>query len=125
LLTPRQKGNIPIFRDIFAKAKSAGLGITLHFGEVAGTSSDYELETLLSFSPSRIGHVIHVSDHIKQKIAKMDPKPTLELCISCNVQTGMDPKVQEHRDHHFGEWWRERTNPIVICVSFSAPSLLF
>ncbi|KAI5842297.1 hypothetical protein BZA05DRAFT_412286 [Tricharina praecox] len=110
------KGEPHVFRTIFARAKSAGLGLTLHFAEIAATSSDAELETLLSFGPDRIGHVIHVSDHIKRRIATMDPKPTLELCISCNVQVGLDPRVQEHRDHHFGEWWREGTNPIVVCT---------
>jgi len=116
-LTATQRGDVALFRDAFACAKRAGLGLTLHFAETAASASDRELETLLSFAPDRLGHVIHVSDAVKRRITAA-PQPTLELCISCNVQIGLDPAVRQHRDHHFGEWWRAATNPIVLCVRF-------
>lgn len=93
------------------------MSLTLHFAEVAETSSDDELFTLLSYQPDRLGHVIHVSDAVKSEITRK--RIPLELCISCNVQINMHPDVKCHGDHHFGEWWKEKTCPLVICVSIS------
>ncbi|KAF8534295.1 hypothetical protein BDD12DRAFT_943045 [Trichophaea hybrida] len=108
------KGDIHSFRGIFAEAKAAGLKITLHFAEAAETSSDDELFTLLSYQPDRLGHVIHISDAVKREISSK--KIPLELCISCNIQVKMHPDVKCHGDHHFGEWWKEKTCPLVICT---------
>lgn len=52
--------DISIFRPAFSRAKAAGLGVTLHFGEVKPAAKDGELEELLSWQPDRIGHVIYV-----------------------------------------------------------------
>ncbi|KAF2228188.1 hypothetical protein BDZ85DRAFT_255562 [Elsinoe ampelina] len=51
------RGAPSLFRSAFHRAKSAGLGITVHFGEVAGDWVDAELEELLSWGPNRIGVV--------------------------------------------------------------------
>ncbi|KAF2997115.1 hypothetical protein E8E13_004287 [Curvularia kusanoi] len=56
------KGDVRIFADSFARAKAAGLKMTLHFAEAEVSASDIELETLLSWKPDRLGHVIHVKD---------------------------------------------------------------
>lgn len=109
------KGDIYTFRHPFAKAKEAGLGLTIHFAEASLTSSDEELLTLLSYQPDRLGHCIHASDIVKREIIRR--KITLELCISCNVQIRLDPKVAHHHDHHFGEWWKSKACPIALCVS--------
>ncbi|OQD82048.1 hypothetical protein PENANT_c023G06692 [Penicillium antarcticum] len=81
------KGDVSIYRDAFARAKSSGLGITVHFAETVASASPVELATLLEFMPDRLGHVIHVPDEFKREISRR--KLGLELCISCNVHAKM------------------------------------
>lgn len=111
------KGTVSTYRSAFKKAKSFGLGVTLHFAEIicSNENSSDELETLLSFQPDRLGHVIHVPDSIKQKIAER--RIALELCMSCNVHAKMFQGGFE--DHHFGYWWDKTECAITLCVSFS------
>ncbi|CAN9290435.1 unnamed protein product [Alternaria alternata] len=66
------KGDVRIFGDSFARAKAAGLKITLHFAESEPSSSDLELQTLLSWQPDRIGHVIHVKEEFRKTIEQHD-----------------------------------------------------
>jgi adenosine deaminase len=106
------KGDVSIFRDAFAKAKLNGLSLTLHFAETSVSGSIIELETLLSFDPDRLGHVIHVPQEIKEEIVRR--KLGLELCISCNVLAELTPR--SFPEHHFG-YWRHYDCPIALCVS--------
>ncbi|KAK2764341.1 hypothetical protein FQN54_009034 [Arachnomyces sp. PD_36] len=103
------KGDVSIFDEAFAKARNHGLKLTLHFAESTHSSSLKELNTLMSYQPSRLGHVIHVPDGIKDEIARR--RLGLELCLSCNVHakliSGGFP------DHHFG-YWRHQDCPIIL-----------
>lgn len=107
------RGDVSVFRPAFAKAKEHGLDVTLHFAETGFSANPVELNTLLSFEPKRIGHVIHVPEDIKREIAQR--KLGLELCLSCNVHA----KLIEggFPDHHFG-YWRLSDCPVILCVSF-------
>ncbi|KAG5293317.1 adenosine deaminase [Histoplasma capsulatum G186AR] len=94
------RGDVRIFRPAFDKAKAHGLKLTLHFAESVFSSSPDELNTLLSYEPDRLGHVIHVPDDIKDEITRR--KIGLELCLSCNVHGKL---IQGgFPDHHFGYW---------------------
>lgn len=108
------KGDVCTFVDAFRRAKSAGLKITLHFAETKGSASDEELQTLLSWQPDRLGHVIHVKDEIRNIIENQNIG--LELCLSCNVLAKLIPG--SYADHHFGVW-RQSTIPVTLCVSAS------
>lgn len=103
------KGDITVFEQAFAKARSNSLKITLHFAEVPQSSSDAELEALLSYQPDRLGHVIHVPQKFKDVIAERELG--LELCLSCNVLA----KLTEggFAEHHFGDW-RKTKCPIAL-----------
>ncbi|KAF3398111.1 Adenosine deaminase-like protein [Penicillium rolfsii] len=105
------QGDVAIYRDAFARAKAHGLGVTLHFAETPASGNPRELETLLSFRPDRLGHVIHVPGETKREIARR--RLGLELCMSCNVHA----KLIEggFLDHHFGEW-RRQDCPIALCT---------
>jgi adenosine deaminase len=96
------------------------LGTTIHFAETiySNNNNAEELKTLLSFEPDRLGHVIHIPDEIKEKIAAK--KIALELCMSCNVHAKMIVGGGGYEDHHFGEWWLRTECPVSLCVS---PSL--
>lgn len=106
------KGDIRIFADAFARAKAAGLKITLHFAESEGSASDIELSTLLSWKPDRLGHVIHVKDEFQQIIERENIG--VELCLSCNVHAKMITGT--YSDHHFG-MWRHTSVPVALSVS--------
>ncbi|XP_014559070.1 hypothetical protein COCVIDRAFT_92920 [Bipolaris victoriae FI3] len=103
------KGDVRIFGDSFARAKAAGLKLTLHFAEVETSASDTELQTLLSWKPDRLGHVIHVKDEF-QKMIQQD-NIGVEICLSCNVQAKMITGT--YSDHHFGTW-RRSTVPVAL-----------
>lgn len=105
-------GDVSIFRSAFKAARSAALKITLHFAEAPQSSTIKELETLLSYQPQRIGHVINVPNEIRAEIVRR--RLGLELCLSCNVHAKMITGT--YGDHHFG-WWRETGCPIALSVS--------
>jgi adenosine deaminase len=112
------KGDVRIFANAFARAKAAGLKMTLHFAEAAISASDVELETLLSWKPDRLGHVIHVKD----KYCKIIEQENIgvELCLSCNVHAKMITGT--YSDHHFGIW-RHTNVPVALSVCPAAKRL--
>ncbi|OAX79832.1 hypothetical protein ACJ72_05844 [Emergomyces africanus] len=103
------RGDVSIFRPAFSKAKAHGLKLTLHFAETIFSSSPDELNTLLSYEPDRLGHVIHVPEDVRDEIARR--KIGLELCLSCNVHGQL---IQGgFPDHHFG-YWRHQDCPVIL-----------
>jgi adenosine deaminase len=109
------RGGIEALAPAFAEARRTvpELGLTLHFAEAADSGTDAELEMLLDWQPDRIGHVIHVSDAVKEKIVAKGGLG-LELCLSCNVHAGMISGGFEA--HHFGEWWKVEDCVVVLSV---------
>ncbi|KNG52424.1 adenosine deaminase [Stemphylium lycopersici] len=103
------KGDVRIFADSFARAKAAGLKITLHFAESKSSASDMELQTLLSWKPDRLGHVIHVKEEFQKTIEQHNIG--VELCLSCNVHAKMITGT--YSDHHFG-LWRRSSVPVAL-----------
>jgi adenosine deaminase len=105
----------PALGPIFEEARRIpGLGMTLHFAEAECSASDEELDMLLGWQPDRIGHVIHVSERVRQEIMKR-PGIGLELCLSCNVHAGMICGGFE--SHHFREWWKVDETTVILSVS--------
>jgi adenosine deaminase len=105
------KGDVRIFGDSFARAKAAGLKMTLHFAESEASASDLELQTLLSWQPNRLGHVIHVKEEFRKIIEQHGVG--VELCLSCNVHAKMITGT--YSDHHFG-MWRHSSVPVALSV---------
>jgi adenosine deaminase len=105
------KGDVRIFSDVFARAKKAGLKLTLHFAEIEFSASDVELSTLLAWKPDRLGHVIHVNETFRDIIQR--EQIGVELCLSCNVCAKMI--TGSYADHHFGTWIHSNV-PVAISV---------
>lgn len=103
------KGDVRIFTDAFKRAKASGLKMTLHFAETEASATDLELQTLLSWQPDRLGHVIHVKDEFIEAIER--EHIGVELCLSCNVYAKMI--VGSYPDHHFG-MWRHSSVPVAL-----------
>ncbi|KAH8668362.1 hypothetical protein BX600DRAFT_496449 [Xylariales sp. PMI_506] len=114
------KGDVSLFTPAFAEARAAALPITVHFAEAASSGTDAELDTILSWGPDRLGHVIHVPERVKAAMARQragtagDRDLGLELCLSCNVHAKMI--VGGFEAHHFGEWWKVEGLTVVPCT---------
>lgn len=106
------RGDMSIFTPAFRRAKAHGLGITVHFAELPQSGYHAELETLLSWEPDRLSHVIHVGPEYKRIIEER--RLGLELCLSCNVLAKLT--TGGFAMHHFREWWKTGC-PIALSVS--------
>jgi len=75
------------YRDLFARARAAGLGTTVHTGETTHTSAAGVLAVLEKLAPSRIGHGVAAakSDEAVRKLAEAGT--VLEICPSSNLRT--------------------------------------
>ncbi|KAK7967235.1 Adenosine deaminase-like protein, partial [Apiospora aurea] len=117
------KGDVSLFTPAIREAKTGGgLGVTTHFAEAECSASEAELQTIMDWDPDRLGHVIHVPEHIKRRITAARPGSgsgtpstrALELCLSCNVHAKMI--VGSFAAHHFGEWWKVEGVTVVPCT---------
>lgn len=106
---PSRPINLVVLQREFARAKAAGLGVTLHFAEIVASASRSELEGLLAMSPDRLGHVIHVHGEVKAEIAAR--KIGLELCLSCNVHAKLTSGGIG--GHHFQDWWSTKERGVI------------
>ncbi|KAI3337638.1 Metallo-dependent hydrolase [Xylariaceae sp. AK1471] len=107
------KGDVALFTPAIKAAQAAGLKITIHFAEAECSAGQAELDTILSWMPDRLGHVIHVPEQVRKQIAARKGIG-LELCLSCNVQAKMI--VGSFDAHHFGEWWQVDGPVVVPCT---------
>ena len=102
-------GDISIFRTAYAKAKENGLHITLHFGEEPSCMP--ELMTLLSYNPTRLGHLLFISDEAREEIIRRNLG--IELCLTSNIK---GPHIPRYEEHHLPQWL-EAGNPLALSVS--------
>ncbi|KAM3415058.1 hypothetical protein BST61_g10193 [Cercospora zeina] len=86
-------GPIGHLAPAFEEAKRRGLKVTLHFAEVPASSTEDEMEMLLSWGPDRIGHVIYTTQSIEEKIRQRGIG--LELCLSSSLWE-VEGKSQSH-----------------------------
>lgn len=100
LADPETETSFAEFEPLVAKARSAGMGITIHSGE--DTTPDHMRRTLKTYSPTRIGHgiqAIHDRDLMKEL---KDRDVFLEICPTSNWLTGQVPTT---RQHPFRKFW--------------------
>ncbi|ETS84005.1 hypothetical protein PFICI_05881 [Pestalotiopsis fici W106-1] len=107
------RGDVSLFTPAFQAARDAGLKITIHFAEAECSASDAELDTIMSWYPDRLGHVIHVPERVK-RVIESRRGIGLELCLSCNVHAKMI--IGSFEAHHFGEWWKVDGVVVVPCT---------
>jgi adenosine deaminase len=75
------------YRELFARARAAGLGTTIHTGETSHTGADGVLAVIEKLEPDRIGHGIAAaqSDELMAKLVERGI--VLEICPSSNHRT--------------------------------------
>ncbi len=82
--------HIPAYRC----AQERGLARTAHAGEARGAES--VRETLKHLQPSRLGHGVRSIEDAELIHQLVDQRIHLEVCPSCNVQTGVCGTYAEH-----------------------------
>lgn len=78
---------VDAYRDLFARARAAGLGTTVHTGETTHTGARGVVSVLEHFRPARIGHGI-AAVHDEEALRKLaESGAVLEICPSSNLRT--------------------------------------
>lgn len=87
-------GQVADFARAFDIARDAGLGITIHAGELAGAES--VRDALDHIRPSRIGHGVRAieDEALVQRIA--DEGVVLEVCPGSNLALNVYPDISSH-----------------------------
>ena len=90
-------GDVDRYRDLFARARAAGLGTTVHTGETTHTGPEGVLAVIEKLQPARIGHGIAAaqSDEALRKL--VEKGIVLELCPSSNLRTHAVSDVNDLR----------------------------
>jgi adenosine deaminase len=83
-----------LFARALAKARDAGLGITVHAGEFAGPAGVWT--AIYQLGASRIGHGIRAADDAPLLELLRERGITLELCPTSNVRLGLVPSLAQH-----------------------------
>ena len=87
------RGPAPLFRDVFALARRAGLRLAPHAGETTGPESVWEA---LEAGAERIGHGIAAARDPALLRHLRSREIPLEICISSNVATGAVARLEDH-----------------------------
>jgi adenosine deaminase len=80
-------GDVERYRDLFARARAAGLGTTVHTGETAHTGPEGVLAVIDKLRPARIGHGIAAAQSEEAMRKLVEQNIVLELCPSSNLRT--------------------------------------
>ncbi|KAM6493844.1 Metallo-dependent hydrolase [Amanita muscaria] len=107
-------GDVKMFERVFERARSAGLGVTLHIAETRHNSVE-ETFTLLSYKPHRLGHATFLNEE-HQKIVH-DNKMCIEICLSSNLLCKTVPAL----DAHHVRYYIHHGHPVAICTDDTLP----
>jgi adenosine deaminase len=79
--------DVDAYRELFARAREAGLGTTVHTGETAHTASRGVLAVIEHLRPSRIGHGVAAAESEEAMAKLVENGIVLEICPSSNLRT--------------------------------------
>ena len=83
------------YRDLFARARSAGLKTTVHTGETAGTGAEGVRAVVEQLEPHRIGHGIRAAQDERVMDLLRERGVVLEICPTSNLATRAVGSVEE------------------------------
>jgi adenosine deaminase len=86
------------YRELFARARAAGLGTTIHTGETSHTGPEGVLAVIESLQPSRIGHGIAAAQSEEAMRKLVERNIVLELCPTSNLRTHAVTSLEEFGD---------------------------
>jgi adenosine deaminase len=82
------------FAHVYARAREAGLKLTVHAGEAAGPESVWDALRLLRVD--RIGHGVRAIEDPRLVKELADRQVPLEVCLTGNVRTGVYAGYEQH-----------------------------
>jgi adenosine deaminase len=85
------------YRDLFARARSVGLGTTIHTGETTHTGPEGVLAVIDKLKPARIGHGIAAVQSEEALRKLVEQGIVLEICPSSNLRTRAVADIAELR----------------------------
>jgi len=104
--------------DLYKKAKQAGLGATIHTGEVTGPDEVEEAIDLLS--PDRIGHGVRAAEN-KELLKKIAAKKiVLEVCVTSNIHTRVVKDLSDFRTI----FKKLKDNGVLFTINTDGPEML-
>ncbi|SFO92972.1 adenosine deaminase [Amycolatopsis rubida] len=89
-----ERHSLAPFREVFARAREAGVHLVHHAGEDAGPDS--VREAIEIGGAERIGHGIRIVDDPELTAQAAETGIALEVCPSSNVALGLVPTLPEH-----------------------------
>src|SRR5439155_21553138 len=81
-------GDADRYRDLFARARQAGLGTTVHTGETTHTGPEGVLAVIDKLKPARIGHGIAAEQYAEALGQLVDVDHVVEIFMMMNLSTG-------------------------------------
>ena len=73
------KGDVDLFEKHFARAREAGLGLTVHIAETKPSGHSIESFALLSWHPDRLGHATFLEQPQRELFLADMPPPDIEV----------------------------------------------
>jgi adenosine deaminase len=111
---------VPRYKDLYERARQAGLKTTVHTGETAGTGAEGVMAVLEYLKPNRIGHGIRAAyDETAIKMLR-ERDVLLELCPTSNLQTKAVESLQEFK-HIVRTFW---DRGVKLTINTDGPYLL-
>ncbi len=84
-----------LYADLFAQARSAGLGTTIHTGETNHTGTRGMESVIEHLKPDRIGHGIHAARSEQTMNMLAESGIVLEVCPTSNLHTKAVSKLED------------------------------
>jgi 5'-nucleotidase / UDP-sugar diphosphatase len=107
-------GPLSAYEPLLREASAAGLGLTVHAGEVAGS---HDLGTALLLGVDRIGHATDLPNHPRLQRVVAERRIPIEVNLTSNLRTS---EVKDLRAHPAQEW---RRLGIPLAVSTDDPGV--
>lgn len=104
-----------LFENHFAKARDAGLHITVHAGEAAGPESVWH--AIEKLGAQRIGHGVACAKDQKLMDYMAKHNIGIESCLSSNYQTGTVEELANHPIKTF------LANNLLVCLNTDDPAV--
>lgn len=89
--------NVEAYADLFARARDAGLGTTVHTGETANTAGEGVIAVLDRLKPDRIGHGVRAAYNDDALARLADSGTVLEICPTSNLHTRAVRHLEEFK----------------------------
>jgi adenosine deaminase len=83
------------YRELFERARAAGLKTTVHTGETAGTGAEGVRAVVEALEPHRIGHGIRAAQDERVMALLRERGIVLEICPSSNLATRAVASLEE------------------------------